>query len=96
MRAAQKLGIKTIIDLGSWNEADTIEAIAVDSKFRTTMVTRVVETLDKYNADGICFVWTWPTCPLVNDVLSLYNFSNQFVDAFHRNCAREEKTGARA
>jgi GH18 family chitinase len=94
MRAAQKLGIKTIIDLGSWNEADTIEAIAVDSKFRTTMVTRAVEILDKYNADGICFIWTWPSCPLVNAVL--YNFSDQFVDALHRNCAREEKKGARA
>jgi GH18 family chitinase len=78
MQAAKKLGIKTIINLGSWNEAEAIETIAVDPKFRSIMVTRAVEILDKYNADGICFVWTWPSCPMVNDVL--YHFSDKFAD----------------
>jgi len=66
----QKMGIKTIFQVGSWSEdimhPDTVARVAGNPEKRAKLVKSLMEIQTKYKFDGAILVWLFPGCPSVN------------------------------
>jgi GH18 family chitinase len=65
MRAAKKLGIETIIEIGNWGEDDFFARAAADNQKRSEFINFLLDAVMKFSADGISIKWIWPGCPKV-------------------------------